>query len=233
MHRFLLLFAALAAVSLGGCSGEPASDTADQGGGLNVLATSGPVGDAVVHVLGEHGAVEVMMGPGIDPHLYREKPADLRKLSDADVVFYNGLHFEGIHDTLDKLAEKQPVFAVSATLEAEKDKRLRYPDGFEALPDPHIWHDASVWADCVDEIATRLGEVDPDHASDYRAAADAYKAELASLHEWCKTQMASVPESQRLMVTAHDAFGYFSDGYGIETVGLKGVSTEDEIDLGR
>ena len=238
MLRRLLLLVSLAPLLVGtagllGCTGRSSSDpTGEKSTGLRVLATSGPVGDAVRNVLGEYGTVEVMMGPGIDPHLYQEKPADLRKLSDAHVVFYNGLHFEGIHDTLVKLGKKKPVFAVAEKLHESKDTRLRFPEGLDALPDPHIWHDASVWADCVLVIAEKLAEVDSEHADSYRSNAAAYRQELLKLHQWCKSQIDSIPTNQRLMVTAHDAFGYYSDAYGIKTKGLKGVSTEDEIDLG-
>lgn len=222
----------LLVTTIAGCTGgSTPTDVEKQG--LTVVATSGPVGDAVVNVLGDYGTVDVLMGPGIDPHLYKEKPSDLRTLSDADVVFYNGLHFEGIHDTLHKLGEKRPVFALAHELEHTKDARLRFPEGIEALPDPHVWHDASIWADCVGELAEQLSKVDSEHASAYQAAAEAYQAELTRLHTWCSDQIATIPESQRMMVTAHDAFGYFSDAYGIRTVALKGVSTEDEVDLGQ
>jgi manganese/zinc/iron transport system substrate-binding protein len=199
---------------------------------LKILCTTGQIADAVKQIAGEHAEVTALMGPGVDPHLYRAVPADVAQLKSADIVFYNGLHLEGrIVDTLEQLGKKKPVVAVAARLEEQKDARLRTPPEFEGLHDPHVWHDALLWADCTDYAAERLAAFDPDRSTDYTANAKAYRNKLESLDQWCRDEIATIPEERRVLVTAHDAFGYFSNQYGIKAIGLKGISTEDEVDF--
>ncbi len=206
---------------------------------LKVVATTGPVGDLVRHVGGDRLSVEVLMGPGIDPHLYRAVPSDLKKLDAADLIVYNGLHLEGrLADVLEGLSKRKKgegkgVIAVTQALLDANDARLISPDDYATIHDPHVWHDVSLWSDCVTHVANRLAEIDPPHAEDYHANAAKFQKELSELHAWSIEQLANVPEENRMLVTAHDAFAYFSKAYGLESVGLKGISTEDEVDLGQ
>ncbi|MCA9240197.1 MAG: zinc ABC transporter substrate-binding protein [Planctomycetales bacterium] len=198
------------------------------------MATTGPVGDLVSHIVGKHAEVTTLMGPGVDPHLYREQPADITLLSRADVVFFNGLHLEGrMTDTLERLGKRRAVFAVTHELEQASDRGdlLIQPEGFGGIADPHVWHDVSLWMRCCGYVAKRMAEVDPEHSAEYDQAAKEYQDALGELHNWCKEQLATIPEERRVLITAHDAFAYFSRAYGLQAVGLKGVSTEDEIDL--
>lgn len=200
---------------------------------LVIVATTGPVGDLARRVAGEGAQVTTLMGPGVDPHLYTAVRDDYVRLERADVVLYNGLHLEGrMGEVLERLAERRPVFAVTQTLVDKKDPRLRAAEGFEGYPDPHVWHDAALWADCAVSVGESLAAFDPNSAEGYRERSQAYAAELRTLHRACKAQIATIPESNRVLVTAHDAFGYFSAAYGLESIGLKGVSTEDQVDLG-
>jgi manganese/zinc/iron transport system substrate-binding protein len=226
--RFVVpLLAILLAV--GGCAG-PARKPDD--GRLKIVATTGPVGDLVRNVVGDLAQVETLMGPGVDPHLYRELPADTEKLSSADAIFYNGLHLEGrMGDTLAKLGRKKPVFAVAGGLEENHDKRLLTPESFAGHPDPHVWHDVALWSDCVPTVVDAMSEVDPENAAAYQKNGDAFREELAALDQECREQLAQIPPESRVLVTAHDAFAYFSRAYGLQAVGLKGISTEEEIDL--
>lgn len=172
------------------------------------------------------------MGPGIDPHQFRPKPSDVLRLRQADIVFYNGLHLEGrIAETLEKLGERKAVVAVTDGLVASDDPRLLKPTEFEGYYDPHVWHDVELWSSCVDYAAEQLAEFDPERADDYRANAKAYRQQLAELDAECRTMLKSIPKERRLLVTAHDAFCYFSKAYDLETIGLKGISTEDEADF--
>ncbi|WP_197525342.1 metal ABC transporter solute-binding protein, Zn/Mn family [Pseudobythopirellula maris] len=215
-------------LSVVGC-GRAADD-----GRLTIVATTGPVGDAVMRVVGDRAEVRVMMGPGVDPHLYREQPSDLVALDAADVVVYSGLHLEGrLGEVFDGLARRKTVIAITAGLEEADDPRLLSPPDFAGYHDPHVWHDAAMWADCIGYLAERMAEHDPQGAEAYRANAADYRAELLELDGECRERIATIPAAQRRLVTAHDAFAYFSRAYGLESVGLKGVSTEDEIDLGR
>jgi manganese/zinc/iron transport system substrate-binding protein len=126
---------------------------------------------------GEHLAVDVLMGPGVDPHLYKPTPGDRRRLNAADIVFYSGLHLEGrLAGLLEKLPSQKPIFAVTEVLLKEHKDRLRAIEGGEATYDPHVWFDVSLWARCVDYAAARLIEVDPANAADYRRNAERYPA---------------------------------------------------------
>lgn len=199
---------------------------------LAIFCTTGQVADAVRAIVGSHGTVTALMGPGVDPHMFRPKPSDVLKLQRADIVFYNGLHLEGrIVDTLEQLGESKPVVAFTGKLVDGHDDRLLTPPEFEGLHDPHVWHDVSLWSDCVGHAVEQLCEFDPARADDYRANAAAYQAGLLELDAEIRSSLQSLPAERRLLVTAHDAFGYFSAAYDIETIGLKGVSTDSEADF--
>jgi manganese/zinc/iron transport system substrate-binding protein len=201
---------------------------------IKITTTIGQVAEMLRRVGGEHVAVEALMGPGIDPHLFTPVASDVRRLSGADAIFYNGLHLEGrMSDLFVQMARSKATFAVTEGLQSRKDKRLREPPEFEGLYDPHVWHDPVLWADCVTDVANALAEFDAVHADDYRKNAEAYRAELAELDTFCRDELAKIPKERRVLVTAHDAFGYFGAAYDIEVVGLKGISTEEEKDLAR
>jgi manganese/zinc/iron transport system substrate-binding protein len=201
---------------------------------IQIVATTGPVTDMLINLGGEHVEVAGLMGPGVDPHLYREVPSDLEKLIAADVIFYNGLHLEGrLADTLEHLGERKPTFAVTHQLVESQDKRLRKPPDFEGYYDPHVWHDAQLWSQCAAYVADVLSEFDPTHRADYAENLEAYQAALRDGDQYARSALANIPDEQRALVTAHDAFGYFCNAYGLMSMPLKGVSTEDELTIGR
>ncbi len=209
---------------------------------LRVACTTGHVADMLANIGGEHVQVESLMGPGVDPHLYKITPAATRKLRDADVVFYSGLHLEGrLGGLLEKLGQRKHVFAVSGgllpehghdTASHDPESPLLRAGGSTEAYDPHIWFDVALWGRCVDHAAKQLAAVDPDHAADYRRNAAAFRVRLDVLHRECREELASIPKTRRVLVTAHDAFGYFGEAYDIEVRGLQGISTSDEADLG-
>lgn len=199
---------------------------------MKVVATTGPVAEMARRIGGDHVVVEGLMGPGIDPHLYTPVASDVRKLSEADAIFYNGLHLEGqMSNLFEKMARSQATFAVTAGLVARHDKRLREPPEFEGLYDPHVWHDPMLWGDCAGDVAQMLSEFDPAHAADYQKNAETYRTELTGVNQFCRDEIAKIPADRRVLVTAHDAFGYFGKTFGLEVFGLKGASTEEEKDL--
>jgi manganese/zinc/iron transport system substrate-binding protein len=201
---------------------------------IRVVCTTGQVAEMVRRVGGKHVRVEGLMGPGVDPHLYNPIASDVRKLAAADAIFYNGLHLEGrMSDLLVAKARTQATYAVTEGLQERKDKRLREPPEFEGLYDPHVWHDPLLWGDSVSDVAKMLGDFDPKHADEYRKNAEAYRGELAELDKFCRDEIAKIPADRRVLITAHDAFGYFGKAYGVEVHGLKGISTEEEKDLRR
>lgn len=218
------------AVSTGNDPADKAMPQADKV--LSIVCTTGQVGDLITHLGGEHVRVETLMGPGIDPHLYRGTLADTQKLNRADVVFYNGLHLEGrLAEALENLSHRKPTYAVTEDIVANSPELLRKPPEFEGNYDPHVWFDVSLWSRCAEAATKRLIELDPKHADEYRNRSEEYLAKLEKLHAWCKSKLAEIPEDRRLLTTAHDAFGYFGRAYDIEVHGLQGISTADEADL--
>lgn len=198
-------------------------------GPLRVLATTGIVGDLARHVAGEHAEVESLMSTGVDPHLYKASESDVRRMAEADLILYNGLHLEGkMADVLVKMARSRPVMAVTDDLPREK---LREPPEFAGQYDPHVWFDVGMWAGCLDPVVRELATLAPEHADAFRANAEAFRQELLELDRWVEERVLELPEDQRLMVTAHDAFGYFGRRYGVEVIGLQGISTLSEAGL--
>lgn len=199
---------------------------------IKIVATTGQVAELISRVGGEHVEVEALMAPGVDPHLYRPIASDIKKLDEADAILYNGLHLEGrMTEIFEQLAKRKLTLAVTSGLVARKDKRLRTPPEFADAYDPHVWHDVSMWSDCVNDVAEALAKFDPPHADHYRENGNAYRDEFAGLDQYCHDEIAKISPKQRLLVTAHDAFGYFGKAYGLEVMALKGISTEEEIDL--
>jgi manganese/zinc/iron transport system substrate-binding protein len=201
---------------------------------IRVLCTTGQVADLVRQLGGEHVQVETLMGPGIDPHSYKALPSDMDKLSQSDAVFYNGLHLEGrLGDTLERFSHQKPTIAITQGLVEAKDSRLRMAPEFQGNYDPHVWHDPSLWADCAAYVAGKLATFDPPHADDYRQNLADLRKQLNELHAFCRQELATIPKEQRVLVTSHDAFWYLGNAYGMEVHGLQGISTADEIDLGK
>jgi manganese/zinc/iron transport system substrate-binding protein len=201
---------------------------------IRVVCTTGQVAEMIQRIGGAHVAVDALMGPGVDPHLYSPIASDVRKLSAADAIFYNGLHLEGrMAQSFVQMAQKKATFAVTEGIESRHDERLREPPEFEGLYDPHVWHDAVLWGDCVKDTADALAAFDAKHADEYRANAEAYRKELTDLDGFCREEIAKIPKERRVLITAHDAFGYFGKRYDIEVHGLKGISTDEEKDLDR
>jgi manganese/zinc/iron transport system substrate-binding protein len=228
-----LALAAFALASAAGCgrpadprAGGPAGGAADP---IRVVTTIGMIADAARAVAGPHAEVESLMQTGVDPHLYKASESDVRRLAEADLILYNGLHLEGkMGDVLVKMARTRPVVPVSEEIPEEL---LREPPEFLGQYDPHIWFDVSLWRRTLAPIARELAALDPGHAADFEAGAAAYGAELERLDAWVEERIGELPPERRLLVTAHDAFGYFGRRYGVDVVGLQGISTVAEPGL--
>lgn len=198
-------------------------------GRLNIVTTTGIIEDAVKNIVGDSADVTALMGPGVDPHLYKATQGDLQKLTGADIIFYNGLHLEGkMGEVLEKLSRMKPVVAVAEDIDQD---RLRKVPEFNNNYDPHIWFDVNLWTEAVRKIDEALQEMDSSNAEYYHQNALAYIKQLDSLHGWVKQEISTIPEEQRILITAHDAFGYFGDAYNIKVLGLQGISTLSEYGL--
>jgi manganese/zinc/iron transport system substrate-binding protein len=218
-----LAFAILSiALVLGACATE--SNT-DSNGKLNIVTTTGMIADTVKNVGGEHVHVTGLMGPGIDPHLYKASENDVQRLQAADVVFYNGLHLEA---QMGEVLERMNDFGIKTVAVTDSIDRslLQAPPEFAGNYDPHIWFDVTLWMMAVEQVRDTLMEVNPDNASAYEANAQAYLTQLEELHQYVLEQANTIPAEKRILITAHDAFNYFGRAYGFEVRGLQGISTE-------
>jgi manganese/zinc/iron transport system substrate-binding protein len=196
---------------------------------LRIVATTSIIADTARRIAGEHAQIEALMGPGVDPHLYKASESDVRRLGEADLILYNGLHLEGkMGDILTKMARGRPVVAVSEDIPQDQ---LREPPEFAGQYDPHVWFDVALWARTLQPVVRELSELDAQNAESYRANAAALEKELTGLDAWVKQRIETIPASQRVLVTAHDAFGYFGRRYGMEVMGLQGISTLSEAGL--
>jgi manganese/zinc/iron transport system substrate-binding protein len=193
---------------------------------IKVVTTIGQIGDVVRNIAGDRVDLVELMGPGIDPHLYRASEGDVVSLADADIVFYNGLHLEAkMADVFEKM--RGSVTTVAVTDEIDRDELLNPPE-FEGAYDPHVWFDVSKWMSVTEVIRDSFVDIDPEHAELYEDNARDYVAELEELDRYVAERAQLVLEEKRVLITAHDAFNYFGEAYHFEVRGLQGISTASE-----
>lgn len=229
----LALLAVIAALLAAGCgaTGEKEGVASDGGAdaALQVATTTNFITDTVAQVGGDRVSVTGLMGPGVDPHLYKASAGDVETLRDADAIFYGGLYLEGkMAEVLGELSEQVPSVAVS---EAIPERRLLAPPA-NAAPeeeyDPHVWFDPASWAYAVEVVRDELSELDPAGAAAYRRNAERLLAEMRELEREGRAAFEGVPERRRLLVTSHDAFEYFGRAFGLDVFAIQGISTADE-----
>jgi manganese/zinc/iron transport system substrate-binding protein len=197
------------------------------GGPIKAVSTTGMVHDLVVEIGGGRVASQALMGPGVDPHLYRATASDVARLESADLVFYNGLELEG---RMAEIFAQLPATGKTVVAVAERvpvDKRLAYP-GQTGKHDPHVWFDPALWRYAAEAVRDALSARDPEGAPGYGERCAKFVARLDELDAWAKSELARVPEPSRVLVTAHDAFGYFGRRYGYRVLGIQGTSTATE-----
>lgn len=197
--------------------------------GVRVVATTGMIADAARRVGGV--PVQALMGPGLDPHSYRQTRSDIAAMAQADLVLWHGLHLEAqMQDFLGELARRTDVVAVADALPRDLLRAdPTYPDRF----DPHVWFDPMLWSTVTHAVQTALDGVMPDRKAAHAAEGTALRTEIAALDAYSREVLQTVPENARVLVTAHDAFGYFGRAYGFEVLGIQGISTESEAGLAR
>ncbi|NUP99245.1 MAG: zinc ABC transporter substrate-binding protein [Armatimonadetes bacterium] len=213
--------------ALMGCS----PSAGDRGRGVDdlprVVATTSLIADLARQLGGQRVAVTGLMGPGVDPHLYRASARDLQAMAEADLILYHGLHLEGrMAEVFEQVGRRGiPTRAVTTAIPAGQ---LLSPPGAQGMPDPHVWFDVRLWMLTVPTVRDALGSIDPGGKAEFASRAEAYLAELAKLDDYVAAQAGRVPAPQRVLVTAHDAFNYFGQRYGFEVRGLQGISTAAE-----
>ena len=196
---------------------------------IKVVATTTMIADLLTNAGKGRVLVESLMGPGIDPHSYEPRESDVSRLMEADVVFYNGIHLEGkMADLFEESAKKKHVFAIADGLLPEDIRKEIQTN----TPDPHIWFDVQLWIKCLEFVNAKLIEIDPDNSSIYETNKKNYSATLNELHQYVKQQADKVPKEQRVLITAHDAFGYFGNAYGFQVRGVQGINTVAEANSG-
>lgn len=197
---------------------------------LRIVTTVGMVADMVTNVGGDWVQVQSLMGPGVDPHLYKASAGDISKMDNATYVFYVGLELEGkMEKVLEKFSGSGRGMAISDSVSHEK--LLAAQATMTGTYDPHIWFDVSLWAETVRSVEDALTLLDPEHEQVYRENADNYRHELLALDAWVREQILMIPAEQRVMITAHDAFNYFGKAYDIEVYGVQGISTASDYGL--
>lgn len=215
-------------VGLTACASSPAASPADLASrAVRAATTTGMVADVVRNVGAGRVEVVSLMGPGVDPHLYKPSGGDVVKLDRADVIFYNGLHLEGrMAELFEKMARAgKPTFAVTSGIDPAQLIELAGAPGHY---DPHVWFDVRLWQDVVRFVAQALSDLDPASRELYERNAELYLEQLDELQAYVEQQIALIPPESRVLITAHDAFGYFGRRYGFEVRGLQGVSTAAE-----
>lgn len=194
-----------------------------------VVVTTNLLADVIMHIVKDSVRVESLMGAGVDPHLYKASIGDLRKLLDADLIFYQGLHLEGkLGEVLGKLGRTKSVMALADHLPSQQ---IRYVDTNKSVPDPHIWFDVHIWKNIVETACQKLSEKMPSHTDYFRTNADVYMKELDKLDQYIRQQVSLIDPEKRVLITSHDAFNYFGAAYGIEVRGLQGISTLSDFGL--
>lgn len=196
---------------------------------LQIVCTTGMIGDMVSQIIGNQADVISIMGPGVDPHLYKASRGDLNLLSNADIIIYNGLHLEGKMGVIfDKLKNRKIILKVSDGLE-ESD--LINNSNFIGAYDPHIWFDLNLWGKACLHLTEELSQVEGLSKDTIMEQGNQYAQEVLAMSVWVKNEIQKIPQSQRVLITAHDAFSYFGKAYNIEVKGLQGISTASEYGL--
>ena len=227
---FASICALVGILVLAGCKNSSPQQGSPSSTQYTVVATTGMVADIVRQVAGDKAEVKGIIGEGVDPHLYKPTRADVAALSSADIVFYSGLLLEGkMTDTLVKISSKKPVIAVTDSID---ESYLLEPPEFAGHFDPHLWMDVQGWMKAVEVVSQSLADYDPPNKEFYLKNAADYLEQLKAMDAYCRESTKTIPEGSRILVTAHDAFNYMGRAYGIEVMGIQGISTESEAGLG-
>lgn len=209
-----------------GADGEGTSS----GKKLVVVTTTTHVTDMVKSVAGNRVEVVALMGPGVDPHLYKPSANDVAILSKANLVFYSGLMLEGRMADVFAKSSRAGAKAYAVT-ENVSEKELLEPEEFDGHWDPHVWFDPKIWVKCIDVVRDGLGDADPEGKEVYVKNAETLKKEYLAVAAWANARIAVLPRESRKLVTSHDAFNYFGRAFGVEVMAVQGISTATEAGL--
>ncbi|GGJ54518.1 metal ABC transporter solute-binding protein, Zn/Mn family [Virgibacillus salexigens] len=213
-------------IGVAGCSSGSEEIQGSEDKPVEIVTTTAQIGDITKNIGGELVEVNSLMGPGVDPHLYKAVQGDIQNMTSADIIFYNGLHLEGqMGEIFEEMKKEKPTIPVAERI--PEDKLLADPDSPD-VSDPHIWFDINLWKYAAEAVRDGLIELDPSNEETYVKNTEAYLEELDKLNEYAMDRFEEIPEESRVLVTAHDAFNYFGEAYGFEVLGLQGLSTESD-----
>ena len=199
-----------------------------------IVVTTTHMRDLVEKITGNRFQITSLMGPGVDPHIYKPTSRDILAISKADLVVFHGLMLEGKLSEVLSNGEKKGVltFDATAALPAEQIIFPDQDDGDEQHPDPHVWFDPKIWSNVAREFTKMISNFDPSGKNFYAQNLKSFIDEILLIENWATAQMENIPPSQKKLVTSHDAFQYFGRAMGLEVVALQGVSTTTEAGLG-
>ncbi|MEM7444010.1 MAG: zinc ABC transporter substrate-binding protein [Pseudomonadota bacterium] len=224
MRKLLGTMLAVAALAVG-LNGMAAAEP------LRIVATTSMIGDSAQRVAGDRAEVVALMGPGVDPHAYRQTRSDIANVVGSDLVLWHGLYLEAqMEEFFLDLGARMPVVAVG---EGVSEDQLLSHDDYAGRYDPHVWMDPDLWPQVVVTIRDALIEIDPKGETVYRANAEEYLQSISDLADYAQSVLGSIPEDQRVLISAHDAFNYFGNAFDFDVVGIQGISTEAEAGLRR
>ena len=198
---------------------------ASSGKKIKVTTTTTMLTDLVKTIGGDKVEVTGLMGEGVDPHLYSASAGDIEKLGNADIIVYGGLHLEGkMTEIFEKLtSQNKNILNVGEKLDKSK---IHLVD--QNTPDPHVWFNTELWEKEAEAVEAELSKFDPKNSEYYKENLKKYKVELVELTNYVKTEFSKIPEKSRVLVTAHDAFNYFGEQFGLQVKAIQGVSTDSE-----
>lgn len=226
--KYMLLLVLAVAMVISACTSDKGNNgKSQQGDKINVVTTIAQIAEPLSIIGGDKVEVTSLMGPGVDPHLYNATQGDIKKLESSDAVFYSGLHLEAnMTKVFEEIGKSKPVLGIADSIAA--DQLLKDEGG---AIDPHIWFDIDLWQQALENATSKLKQMSAENADYFEANKEKYFEELQKLKNESKEKLSQIPKDKRILVTAHDAFGYFGRLQDVEVVGLQGLSTEDEIGL--
>jgi len=197
---------------------------------ISIVCSTSIIADCIKNIIDDDFEVFSLMGPGIDPHLYKPTPQDIFLLNSADIVIYNGLHLEGkMADIFESLNNRNiKSYGIGNYIEKKDLIQTEY----DTIYDPHIWFDVIIWIDALEKIKDKIIECFPNKKNIIEKKWNTYRDELIKLDRWIHNQVEYIPLKKRIIITAHDAFKYFGKRYCIQVEGLQGISTDSEVTIG-
>lgn len=232
MKKYLYMVILTSVIVLtAGCSNKETSghetENGDTNGTIQIVTTTAQIGEPLEVIGGDRVEVTSLMGPGVDPHLYEATQGDIQTLDDAEMVFYNGLNLEGnMGEIFVQMQQSKPTVAIAESI--ADSNLLEDEDG---AVDPHIWFDITLWKEALNNAVEEMKDYSPENADYFEENKQNYFAELDDLESYASETLAKIPEAQKVLVTAHDAFGYLGQSFDVDVVGLQGLSTEDEVGI--